>query len=76
MKDLIHDLDQGTMDIRQPIDEADEFGECLADLHQKYLDLLHKLENEKEKGKHQQKQVCIRTFMIFYERREAMCEFL
>jgi uncharacterized protein YoxC len=57
LKDLLNDLEQGNVDIRQPVDETDGVGECLAGLHQKYLDLLNDLENEREKGKHQQKQV-------------------
>ncbi len=45
------------MDIRQPVDETDGVGECLAGVHQKYLDLQNDLENERHKGKRQQKQV-------------------
>ena len=45
------------MDIRQPVDETDGVGECLAGVHQKYLDLQNDLENERHKEKRQQKQV-------------------
>lgn len=57
LKDLLSDLDRGGVEIRQPVDETDGVGECLAGLHRKYLDLLNDLEKEREKGKRQQKQV-------------------
>ena len=56
LKDLLTDLEQGHVDIRQPVDETDGVGECLAGLHHKYLDLLNDLDNEKQKGRRQQKQ--------------------
>lgn len=57
LKDLLSDLDRGGVEIRQPVDETDGVGECLAGLHRKYLHLLNDLEKEREKGKRQQKQV-------------------
>ncbi|XP_028394639.1 centriolin-like [Dendronephthya gigantea] len=56
LKNLVNDLNEGHTDIRQPFDETDGVGECLADLHKKYLDLLNDLEDERQKRKHQQKQ--------------------
>jgi hypothetical protein len=63
LKDLLSDLEQGRVDIRQPADETDGVGGCLAGLHHKYLDLLNDLDNERRKGKHQQKQVWTTNLM-------------
>ena len=57
LKDLLNDLEQENFDVRQPVDETDGVGECLAGVHSKYLDLLNELQNERENGKQQQKQV-------------------
>ena len=57
LNELLNDLERGCVDVRQPVDDTDGVGECLADLHRKYLDLLNDLENEGEKRKRQQKQV-------------------
>ena len=57
LKEFLNDLDEGRVDVRQPLDGTDGVGECLADLHHKYLHLLKDLENERKKGKQQQKQV-------------------
>ena len=59
LKEFLNDLDEGRVDVRQPLDETDGVGECLADLHHKYLHLLKDLENERKKGKQQQKQVLL-----------------
>lgn len=62
LKNLLNDLNEGRTDIRQPLGETDGVGQCLADLHKKYLDLLNDLEDEREKRKHTQKQVWLLTY--------------
>ena len=57
LKEFLNDLDEGRVDARQPLDETDGVGECLAHVHDKYHHLLNDLENERKKSKQQQKQV-------------------
>lgn len=57
LKDLLNDVKEGKKEVRQPVDHTDGVGQCLADLHKKYLELAEELERERQNGKHRQKQV-------------------
>lgn len=50
-------MKEGKKEVRQPVDHTDGVGQCLADLHKKYLELAEELERERQNGKHRQKQV-------------------
>ena len=43
------DINRRRSAVREPLDDRDELGQALADLHQKYIDLMRDLDRERRK---------------------------
>lgn len=51
LNDLRDDVDTKRSSVREPFGHGDELGEALADLHQRYLELLEALKKERQGDK-------------------------
>ena len=66
--ELKGDINRKRSAVREPVNDDDDLGRALAELHQKYIDLMRDLDRERRR------QVCSSLFGCWGKHRSTFCQ--